>query len=318
MPGATSRGAAHAAAPELFDAQRRRLWGLAYRLTGSDADADDAVQEAFTRFLERPPPPGQPAHAWLVRVTVNLALDALRRRRRRAYPGPWLPSPAERDDADWLDTFANDSPDAERRYDLLESTSYAFLVALEALRPRERAVLILRDVLGWPAAECAELLRMTSGNVRVVHLRARRALAEYDRARCVPTPELRARHRAALERLLAALVAQDTKTVESLLAESVVTTTDAGGEFTALAKRLQGRERVARLYLQAALLRREAEPRVAIRTANAMPAAAITLGRPVRRQAPRTLLQIELDAEGRIAAIHSVLAPGKLRSVSFA
>ena len=318
MPGATSRGAARAAAPELYDAQRRRLWGLAYRLTGSDADADEAVQEAFTRFLERPPPPGQPAHAWLVRVTANLALDALRRRRRRAYPGPWLPSPVERDDADWLDTFASDSPDAERRYDLLESSSYAFLVALEALRPRERAVLIVRDVLGRPAAECAELLGTTEGNVRVLHLRARKALAGYDRARCVPTPELRARHRAALEKLLAALLAQDVETVESLLAESVTTTTDAGGEFTALAKRMNGRARVARFYLQAALMRRDSEPRVAIRMANGMPAAAIALGRPLRRQAPRTLFQIQLDAEGRISAIHSVLASRKLGSISFA
>jgi RNA polymerase sigma factor (sigma-70 family) len=318
MPGKTSREAARAAAPELFDAQRRRLWGLAYRLTGSDADADESVQEAFTRFLERPPPPGQPPHAWLVRVTVNLALDALRRRRRRAYPGPWLPAPVERDDADWLDSFASDSPDAERRYDLLESASTAFLVALEALRPRERAVLILRDVLGWRAAECAELLHTTEGNVRVVHLRARRALESYDRTRCVPTPELRARHRAALEGLLAALVTQDTATVESLLAESVVTTTDAGGEFTALAKRLTGRERVARFYLQAALMRREAGPRVTVRTVNGLPAATIVLARPVRRQGPKTVLQIELDSAGRIASIFSVLAPRKLGSVSFA
>ena len=138
---------------ELFAAQRPRLWGLAYRLTGSGADAEDVVQESFARLLERPPAEGQPPRPWLVRVAVNLSIDALRRRRRRAYPGPWLPAPAERSDEDWLDSFASPAPDASLRYDLLESASYASLVALEALTPRERAVLLLRDALGCPALQ---------------------------------------------------------------------------------------------------------------------------------------------------------------------
>jgi RNA polymerase sigma-70 factor (ECF subfamily) len=302
---------------ELFRAERRRLWGLAYRLTGSGADADDAVQECFTRLLERPPPAGQPTRPWLVRVAVNLSVDALRRRRRRAYPGPWLPAPVEAQDEDWLDSFASAAPDSEARYGLLESASYAFLVALEALGPRERAVLLLRDVLGWSAAEAGALLGTSEGNARVIHSRARRSLADYDRSRCVPTPEARERHRAVLERFLAALLAQDTETVESLLADSVATETDAGGEFTALTTRLIGRQRVARFYLSAALMRRQGEPRIEIRSVNALPAALITLGRPVRRQAPRSVLRLELDASGQIAAIHSILASGKLGAVRF-
>jgi RNA polymerase sigma-70 factor (ECF subfamily) len=302
---------------ELFRAERRRLWGLAYRLTGSGADADDVVQECFARLLERPPPPDQPARPWLVRVAVNLSVDALRRRRRRVYPGPWLPSPAEAPDADWLDSFASSAPDTEVRYGLLESASYAFLVALEALRPRERAVLLLRDVLGWSAAETGALLGASEGNTRVVHLRARRALADYDLARCVPTAELRERHRAVLGKFLGALLAQDTETVESLLAESVATETDAGGEYTALATRLTGRARVARFYLAAALMRREGEPRIEIRDVNGLPAALITLGRPARRQAPRSVLRVELDGTGRIAAIQSILAARKLGAISF-
>lgn len=316
-PSHARAGDCDARLDELFRAERRRLWGLAYRLTGNGADADDVVQEAFARLLERPPSDGQPPKPWLVRVVVNSALDVLRRRRRRVYPGPWLPSPVEASDAEWLDSFVTPSGDTETRYGLLESASYAFLVALEALGPRERAVLLLRDVLGWSAAETGALLGTSEGNTRVVHLRARRALADYDKARCVPSPELRARHREVLERFLAALTAQDTKTVESLLAESVRTETDAAGEYTALAAPLHGRERVARFYQSAALMRRDGEPRVALREVNGLPAAAIALGKPVRRQAPRSLLRIELDASGKIALIQVVLASRKLARVEF-
>jgi RNA polymerase sigma-70 factor (ECF subfamily) len=315
---AGARQAPDARLEELFRGERRRLWGLAYRLTGNGADADDVVQEGFARLIERPPPASQPLKPWLVRVVVNLSLDALRKRRRRVYNGPWLPSPVEAPDAEWLDSFAAPEADTEARYGLLESASYAFLVALEALGPRERAVLLLRDVLGWSAAETGALFDTSEGNVRVIHSRARRALADYDRARCVPTPELRARHRETLERFLAALFAQDTGTVESLLAESVYTETDAGGEYTAVATRLEGRERVARLYLQAARMRAEGEPRIEIHELNGLPAALISLGRPVRRQAPRSVLRLELDGSGRICAIHSVLAPPKLGRAGFA
>jgi RNA polymerase sigma-70 factor, ECF subfamily len=272
------------------------------------------VQEAFTRFLERPPAKSQPAHAWLVRVTMNLALDALRARRRRAYAGPWLPTPVEREER-WLELAA--APDASARYELRESATYSFLVALEVLRPRERAVLLLRDVLGWNAAESASLLGISEGNARVIHLRARRALSTYDRARCIPSPELWARHREALEQLLAALLAQDTQAVESLLASSVRTATDSGGEYTALAQPLFGRQRVARFYLQAARMRLEGEPQVEVRGVNGLPAAVITLRKPVRNQAPRSLLCLELDESGGIGAILSVLASAKLSTVSF-
>ena len=178
-------------------------------------------------------------------------------------------------------------------------------------------MLLLRDVLGWSAAETAEVLGTSEGNARVIHLRARRALEDYDRARCVATPELRERHRDVLERFLAALVAQDAHAVESMLAESVATETDAGGAYTALTARLTGRARVARFYLAAALMRREGEPRIEVRLVNGLPAALIQLGRPVRRQAPRSVLRLELDAEGRIAAIQTVLAPRKLSAVAF-
>ena len=111
-------------------------------------------------------------------------------------------------------------------------------------------MLLLRDALGWSAAETAGLLGIREGNARVIHLRARRALEGYDRARCVLTPELRAappRGARALPRR-ARRAGRRTR-VESMLAESVATETDAGGAYTALTERLAGRARVARFYL---------------------------------------------------------------------
>jgi RNA polymerase sigma-70 factor (ECF subfamily) len=297
----------------LFQAQRRRLWGLVYRMTASAEDADDVVQEAFARLVAQPPAsPSADLGPWLTRVATNLGIDALRRRRRRAYVGAWLPSPIETADADWLETQASGDPDPEARYGLLESVTYGFLLALEALGPRQRAALLLRDVLGYSARETADALGTSEGNARVLHLRARHTLENYDNDRCVPTAELQQQHRDALDRLLACLLAQDARGLEALLVESVHTVTDAAGEYTALGAPLAGRARVARFYLAAALQRRAGGPQIALRLVNGLPAALITLERPVRRQAPRSLLRVELDEEGRIRVVYSILAPRKL------
>jgi RNA polymerase sigma-70 factor (ECF subfamily) len=248
-------------------------------------------------------------------VATNLGIDALRRRRRRSYAGPWLPSPVEEEPEDGATQVAWDLPDPEARYSLSESATYAFLVALEALSPRQRAVLLLRDVLGHSALEAGEVIGASEGGVRVLHMRARRALEGYDLHRCVPTPELRERHRAVLQRFVDCLQAGDARGIEEILGASVETVTDAAGEYTALATPLAGRERVARLYLMAARMRAEGGVRTEIRTVNGLPAALVTVLQPVRRQAPRTLLRCELDAEGRIRLVQAILAPAKLASL---
>src|SRR5438128_12126286 len=82
----------------LYEEHRRFLWGLCYRMTGSAADAEDVVQDTFVRAIEHPPGrTNEPLRPWLVKVALNLARDLLRRRRRREYVGPWLPSPIETD-----------------------------------------------------------------------------------------------------------------------------------------------------------------------------------------------------------------------------
>src|SRR5207249_6583174 len=123
----------------LYEQHRRFLWGLCYRMTGSAADAEDVVQDTFVRAIEHPPRrTEEPLRPWLVKVALNLARDLLRRRRRREYVGPWLPSPLE---TDWSsqgatadrerDPPSHEPATLEGRYDLLESVSFAFLVALE-------------------------------------------------------------------------------------------------------------------------------------------------------------------------------------------
>lgn len=317
-----------AALERSFRVDRKRLWALAYRMTGSGADADDVLQDAFLRLSALAPSrfPGD-ATAWLFRTTTNLAIDALRRRRRRRYVGVWLPEPDESDGspgleaarAEWAseatrsaEPIAAGDVDAAARYELAESATFAFLLALEALGPRQRAVLLLRDAFGRSAAETASLLGTSEGNVRVLHLRARRALEAYDRRRCRPTAALRERHRVALERFLACLDADDAAGLERLLAHDVHTLTDAGGEFTALAGPLVGRAAVGRLYRMAALHRRQGGTRIHPLEVNGFPAALIEVLRPVRRQAPLTLMRCELDGEGRICAIHAILASRKL------
>jgi RNA polymerase sigma-70 factor (ECF subfamily) len=256
----------------------------------------------------------------LVRVVTNLSLDALRRRKRRRYDGPWLPEPVEDGDGepDSLAQRPSDGADPERRYGLAESATCAFLIALEALAPRPRAALLLRDVLDYSARETADVLETSEANVRVLHLRGRRALADYDRDRCIPDAALRDRHREALERLRRCMLAQDARGLEALFTESVHTITDANGEYSALAQPMSGRARVARFYRSAALHRQASDARSEIRLANGLPALFTVLGRPVRRQAPRSLLRVELDGAGLICEVQVVLAPRKLAALRFA
>jgi RNA polymerase sigma-70 factor, ECF subfamily len=295
-----------------FREHERYLWGLCYRLTGSAAEADDLVQDTFVRAIERPPSRvEEPWRPWLTRVAVNLGRDALRRRRRRAYVGPWLPTPIETEDA--AEEGAPPAAGAEARYDALESASFAFLVALEALTPQQRAVLVLRDVLDYSVEETARALGLSAANVKTTHHRARRALAPYEQNRCRPSPALAAQTQAALQRFLVALLANDAPTVESLLAADARSVADGAGEFAATRKPVVGRGKVAHAYLVLTKLS-PPEMRAEIRTVNGLPA--LVVEQPARgKLGPRYVVQCIVDGEGRIAALYSVVATAKLVAV---
>jgi len=299
---------------DIFRTHGRMLWGLCYRLTGCAADADDLVQETFVRAAERQCPPGDVVwRPWLVRVAVNLGIDLLRRRKRCGYEGAWLPSPIETDTDAALDD-AGGNPAV--RYERLESLSFAFLLALEALTPKQRAVLLLRDVLDYSAGETGAVLDMSEENVRITHHRARRAMRAYDHERCRPTAALRESTQAALQQLLRCLLNQDALGLEALLADSVRTMADGGGEYTALHAPLAGRAKVALLHLRVAR-RRAAGSQIELRSINGLPALVIRYASAERRQAPRAVLRCDVAADGRIVALHTVLASRKLTAIRF-
>lgn len=300
--------------PALFTAHREHLWGLCYRVTGSAADAEDLVQETFRRALEKPPADtARPWRPWLARVATRLAIDALRRRRTREYAGPWLPSPVETPPGA---EPASAEPDAEARYGLRESVSFAFLRALEALPPMPRAALVRRDALGYSGPETAEVLGVSPENARVLLHRARKALARYDERRRPPSAAVDAEHQAALQRFMTALVSGDVQRVAACLAEDARVTTDGGGHYRAALKPVQGRDKVARFFV-GVLAHGGPPPAIELRWLNGRPGVvtSATPGNP--RDAPHVCMTFDLDASGLVVELHLVSAPDKLGAVRF-
>ena len=310
-----------------FAEHRRFLWSLSYRMTGSAADADDVVQDTFVRAMQNPPRRTDlPLRPWLVKVALNLSRDLLRKRKRRDYAGPWLPSPVETDRAAESSRTSGSEPASyepavdggrtlEGRYDLLESVSFAFLLAIERLTPSERAVLLLRDVFDYSVKETAEALDRSEGSVKTTHHRARRAMAAYNGVREPPTPARQAAADVALRQFLDRLGAHDIAGIEALLAADVRATTDGGGEFRSALRTIVGREKVMRFFLSIVDFTRYSDVRFA--RFNASPGVVVDLRTMTKdRLAPRTVMTIDLDAAGRIAQIYAVSATRKLTAVS--
>ena len=318
---ATSRqagGAPREALGALYEEHERFLWGLCYRLTGSAADADDLVQTTFVRAMESPPArTDEPWRPWLTRVAINLGRDLLRRRKRQRYVGPWLPSPVETGDESALASYEPQlaaGVTTEGRYDMLESVSFAFLLALEALTPKQRAVLLLRDVFDYSVTETADALGVSEPDVKTTHHRARRAMEAYDRERCRPTREEQDRTRAALAELMGAFARGDLASAEKQLASSVVALSDGGGEFFAARVPVVGADRVAKFYRNVAT-RSLAGAAHEMTMLNGLPAIVTAIPGPAHGQAAHLVTAIVLDREGRVARIWSVLATRKLTAL---
>jgi len=304
---------------DAFRAHERFLWGLCYRLTGSAADADDLVQETFVRAMERPPARTEGLRPWLVRVAMNLGRDLLRRRKRRAYIGPWLPAPIATDDEEALPAYEPELEGhltSEGRYDLLESVSFAFVLALEALTPQQRAVLLRRDVFDYSVEETADALGLSVPNVKTTHHRARARMRAYDGQRCRPTQALQERTREVLGQFVASLVNGDVAAIESMLADSVRAVSDGAGEYFAARKVIIGPQRVARFHYKISR-RRLATARFAVRMINGLPALVGEFGDVLPGQPPRIVLRCDIDEHGKITALHSIVASRKLTAIRF-
>ncbi len=179
----------------LVGAYRRELLVHCYRMLGSFQDAEDLVQETLLRAWEKRTTLTSPAsyRAWLYRIATNLCLDRLRSAPRRFLPpethpvgDPNSPLPKPTREPIWLEPFPDDlladqHSDPEDRALSRERTTLAFLVALQRLTPVQRAILLLREVLEWPASEVAEWLNLSVAAVNSGLQRARRALQEHNR-----------------------------------------------------------------------------------------------------------------------------------------
>ena len=235
---------------QVFNENRRFLWALSYRMTGNAADADDIVQDTFIRTMQHPPAnTDEPLRPWLVKVAVNLSRDVLRRRRRQNYVGQWLPSPFQTENND-IDLPISDVEDGSKndpatRYEMLESVSFAFLLALEVLTPTQRAVLLLRDVFDLNVAETAHALSISEQNVKTTHHRARRAMKEYETRRNEPRRSVVLRTEKIVAQLVRFLKEHDTESAARLLSANVRCLSDGGGEFVAARVPVVGRQKVA-------------------------------------------------------------------------
>lgn len=292
-----------------LEPHRRMLWALGYRMTGDPAEADDLVQETFARALAHRPGAG-PLAPWLTRTAMNLAIDLLRKRKQVGYPGPWLPSPIESEEA------ASPGSDPSRRYELAESATLAFLIAVEELTPSQRAVLLLRDVFDYSAKETAAVLELSEENVRTTHFRARERMRRYDETRRAPTREEQDRNRAVLERFLAALIENDRSKIEALLTDDVRAVSDGGGRYAASKGPVVGPGRVARLYLKLARLP-HGQTLMELRMVNGLPALVMRIFDPSGKVSPLAVLQLEVDDDGMISAIRSMVVPEKVGRVRF-
>lgn len=223
-----------------FEAHRRRLFGLAYRLLGSASEAEDVVQDAYLRWHGTEPGGVRDPVGWLVRVVTHLCLNRLTAARatRERYVGPWLPEPVLT-----ADGALGPLETAEQR----ESVSMALLVLLEALSPAERAVFVLREAFAYSHRDTAAVLGYSEANTRQVYARARRRVAG---VRGTPSGSP-AGAAALLERFLAAARDGDLAGLEALLAADVASWADGGGRAGMARRPVRGRPAVAR-YLAGA------------------------------------------------------------------
>ncbi|WP_246079960.1 RNA polymerase sigma-70 factor [Nonomuraea mesophila] len=222
-------------ATEAFLTHRNLLFTVAYEMLGSAADAEDALQETWLRWVKVDLEQVSDPRAYLVRITTRRSLDRLRtmRRLKEDYVGSWLPEP--------LLT----APDVAEDVELAESVSMALMLVLETLSPTERAVFVLREVFGISHEEIAAAVGKSSAAVRQIAHRARRHV-EARRPREAVDPS---QARAVLESFQRALETRDLQGLLDVLAPQVVLLSDGGGVKQAAPQPITGAGKVARLIV---------------------------------------------------------------------
>jgi RNA polymerase sigma-70 factor (ECF subfamily) len=287
---------------DVFEEHRPVLMGVAYRMLGRVADAEDVVQDAWLRWSGADRGEVREPRGYLVRVTTRLAIDRLRqvKARSEAYVGPWLPEP-------YVTDFADTVPDTAERAVLADSVSFAVLVVLESLSPLERAVFVLREAFGYPYADIAAMLDRGEPAVRQLAGRARKHVEER-RPRYEVDP---AQRRDLTERFLAAAAEGDLDGLMAMLAPDVRLVGDSGGKSKAPLRVLESADNVGRFIVAVA---EKGVPEMTFRflELNGGPAVLILSG-----DKPDSVFQVDVS-EGRIRSVYIVRNPDKLRSLASA
>ncbi len=219
-----------------FEQNRRRLWGVAYRMLGSRADADDMVQETWLRWRSTARDEVRTPQAWLTTAITRLCIDRLRQARaeREDYVGPWLPEP-----------LVDESSTPQGAAELASDLSVAFLAVLERLAPDERAAFLLHEMFDSGYDEIAQILGKSEAACRQIVSRARKRV-HADRPRVQVSAAARKR---LLEGFVRAVRARDKDALVSILAEDATWTSDGGGKVKAARTAIHGADRIATFVL---------------------------------------------------------------------
>ncbi|MFM9371092.1 RNA polymerase sigma-70 factor [Streptomyces sp. Da 82-17] len=287
-------------ATAVFEEHRPVLTGVAYRMLGRVADAEDVVQDAWFRWSTAEHDEIREPRAYLVRITTRLAIDRLRhvQSRREAYVGPWLPEPLATD-------FGATVPDTAEQAVLAESVSLAVLVVLESLSPLERAVFVLREAFGFPFAQIAATLDRSEAAVRQLAGRARKHVEER-RPRFDVDPTQR---RDLTERFLTAASGGDLDGLMALLAPDARLVGDSGGKTRAPLRVIESAEKVGR-FMASVAPQGVPDAEVRMIEVNGGPALLIlSAGRP------DSVMQVDV-VDGRIQSVYIVRNPDKLVSLA--
>ena len=284
--------------------ERRQLINVAYRLLGSLAEAEDAVQETYARWYALTPrqrddieSPG----AWLTTVTSRICLDQLNsaRARRERYVGQWIPEPLP-EPAEWVGTRAGAPADPADRVTLDESVSMAFLVVLESMTPAERVAFVLHDVFGYPFGEIAGIVGRTPAACRQLASSGRRRVRAA-RSAAAPTD----RQLAVVREFKNAWQTNDIAALVALLDPDVTFAADGGGLAPAALEPIEGAEQIARYLADLAI--RAAGMTILERTVNGQPGLIAHDGRTIV-----TVFAFDVTG-GHISHIWAVRNPDKLR-----
>ncbi|MGN6680480.1 MAG: RNA polymerase sigma-70 factor [Streptosporangiaceae bacterium] len=281
-----------------FREHRSELFGIAYRMLGSVADAEDILQDAWLKWSAVDISGVDQPRAYLARTVTNLSLNKLKSAaaQRETYVGPWLPEP-----------LVTAEQDAEHEVEQTEAVSLAMLVVLETLSPLERAVFVLREVFGFTFSEIGQILDRNEAAVRQVGARAR-SHVRARRPRYEASPVTRRR---VTEEFLAACLDGDPTRVMSLLAPDVTAWTDGGGKVRAALRPLHGADNVGRWIFGvlggSQISGLSAEPVLV----NGQPGLLVSSAGVVDN-----VVAVDVNAEGKIEAIRLIRNPDKLQHLT--